>query len=182
MNRIKEIRERQGLSQAKLGALVGTSQAEISRLENEERELTESWMRRIAVALGVHPADLIAAAELTDDVEPYFPSADADLAAPLRKHGLAYWRVKTDVVSLTGINRDAIVLVDASEESIAARKSGDILLIQATQVGEDKRTVRVLRQFIEPMSLMTNRPGRNAIFGLDETDFGVEIKGVVTRP
>jgi repressor LexA len=59
-NRIKELRLAKGLATQKaLADLVGTTPVQIGRLENEERELTRSWMERIAKALEVEPADLI---------------------------------------------------------------------------------------------------------------------------
>lgn len=53
MNRIRELREKAGLSAERLADRVGTTQATISRLETGARRLTVSWMRRIADALQV---------------------------------------------------------------------------------------------------------------------------------
>jgi transcriptional regulator with XRE-family HTH domain len=181
-NRIAEIRRLRGLSQAKLAELVGTSQAEISRLENGERELTENWMRRLAHVLEVEPADLLASAiaEIRgDDVEPYFPDASAELAEPLRRRNLAYYRVKTDAVALAGHVTGTVILVDMSEAAIEARKTGDVLLVQVSGAGEQKICARLLRLYVAPRLLTTNRLGRNPSFGLDEPGFGVEIKGVI---
>ncbi len=60
MNRIRELRLRRGLSLDESARLVGTSVQQLSRLERGERRLTDAWMRRIAVAFGVHPATLLA--------------------------------------------------------------------------------------------------------------------------
>ncbi len=62
MNRIRELREAHGWSQAQLAQAVDTSQPQIDRLEKGERRLTEQWMRRLAQALGVEPAALLAEA------------------------------------------------------------------------------------------------------------------------
>lgn len=62
-NRIRELRERAGLSQWKLGEIVGTSAPQIGRLEIGSRQLTVDWMRKIARALGVQPADLLPESE-----------------------------------------------------------------------------------------------------------------------
>jgi transcriptional regulator with XRE-family HTH domain len=43
-----------------LAERVGTSFQQIARLETGDRRLAEVWMRKIAPALGVRPADLLA--------------------------------------------------------------------------------------------------------------------------
>jgi transcriptional regulator with XRE-family HTH domain len=67
MSRLRELRKRKGLSQAKLADLVGASQPDIARLERGQRRLTADWIRRVAPALGVRPAEIL---------EPDEPSAD----------------------------------------------------------------------------------------------------------
>jgi transcriptional regulator with XRE-family HTH domain len=60
-NRIAELRKKKGLTQAQLGeALDGVHWTTISDLERGKQGLTEDWMRRIAPALDVRPADLLA--------------------------------------------------------------------------------------------------------------------------
>lgn len=58
-NRIREWRERKGLSQEALGELSGMTGAQISRLENAKRRLKTEDLRRIAVALGVPWQELL---------------------------------------------------------------------------------------------------------------------------
>lgn len=58
-NRIKELRIAKGLSQDALAELANTSQPQIDRLEKGQRNLTQTWMTRIAKALGVRPAELL---------------------------------------------------------------------------------------------------------------------------
>lgn len=58
-NRIKELREKAGLTLQQVADRAGTSLQQIHRLENANRRLTDDWMRRIAAALGVHPAALL---------------------------------------------------------------------------------------------------------------------------
>lgn len=60
MNKIREIRELRKMSQAKLARLAGTSQPQIDRLEKGLRKLDTVWMDRLAGALGVTAADLLA--------------------------------------------------------------------------------------------------------------------------
>ena len=58
-NRIRELRNVAGLSQATLAQKVGTSNQQIGRLEKGTRGLTTQWMDRIAAALECSPADLL---------------------------------------------------------------------------------------------------------------------------
>lgn len=180
MNRIAKLRELRGWSQADLAREVRTSQPQINRLETGERKLTEEWMRRIAHALDVGPADLLdvaTRAEFSDEVEPYLPEASADLARPLRARSLRYYRVKRPSVDLAGVPRGKVILVDQSANAIKAVKTGDIVLVEVTF--DDGEPISVLRQFLAPTLLTTNRHGRNTSFSTDGEEFGVAIKGVM---
>jgi len=80
-NRIREWRERKGLSRAKLGELVGTSLGQIQKLELGERRLTQEWMGKLAAHLDCNPVDLfpIDAASGSD-------AARGRIATPLLAH------------------------------------------------------------------------------------------------
>lgn len=58
-NRIKELREKLGLTLQEVADAAGTTLQQIHRLENGTRRLTDEWMRRLAPVLGVHPAALL---------------------------------------------------------------------------------------------------------------------------
>jgi phage repressor protein C with HTH and peptisase S24 domain len=58
-NRLKELRERAGLSMQALATRAGTSAPQINKLEKGERRLTVDWMTRLAPALGVELRDLL---------------------------------------------------------------------------------------------------------------------------
>jgi transcriptional regulator with XRE-family HTH domain len=60
LNKIKEIREAQGMSQEELGRRIGTVGTTISRLETGARKLKQHQMEAIARVLRCKPADLIA--------------------------------------------------------------------------------------------------------------------------
>jgi transcriptional regulator with XRE-family HTH domain len=60
-NRIRELRNARGWKLVDLANKLDSSAGQISDLENGKRELTIHWMRRIARALGVEPADLLSA-------------------------------------------------------------------------------------------------------------------------
>jgi DNA-binding XRE family transcriptional regulator len=57
---LKALRLSRGLSQAKLGELVGTSQAHIARIENAAQDIQLNTVERIAAALAIEPLELAA--------------------------------------------------------------------------------------------------------------------------
>ena len=59
-NRIREFRERAGLSMQALADRAGTSAPQINKLEKGERKLTVDWMVRLGRALGIDAKDLMA--------------------------------------------------------------------------------------------------------------------------
>lgn len=65
-NRIRELRLAAGISQEELGGRIGVHKVSISDLERGKVELTLTYMRRIAKALGVSPADLLLDADNPD--------------------------------------------------------------------------------------------------------------------
>ncbi|WP_310532534.1 helix-turn-helix domain-containing protein [Novosphingobium sp.] len=58
-NRIREHRMAEGLSQQALADRIGTSKVTISDLETGKMQFTQDYMRRIAYALEILPADLL---------------------------------------------------------------------------------------------------------------------------
>jgi len=103
-NLIRQARQLRGLTQAQLAERVGTTAATVSRLEKETMTVSTEWLSRFAVALDVHPADLLerperhstrllgkvgrsgrVSAGADEDVFVDFPSAEAvaiEIAAP----------------------------------------------------------------------------------------------------
>lgn len=59
MNRIRQMREARELTLEQLATKVGTDKTQISKLERGERRLTDTWLKKLAVALGVTPSDLM---------------------------------------------------------------------------------------------------------------------------
>lgn len=70
-NNIKAIREDRGLSQDQLAARLKpkTTKAQISKLENGQRQLTHTWAERLAAALECHWAELYASGLKREEVE-----------------------------------------------------------------------------------------------------------------
>ncbi|MDP9412681.1 MAG: helix-turn-helix domain-containing protein [Pseudomonadota bacterium] len=79
-NRIRELRSARRWSQDILALAVGCSKPQISDLERGKKPLTVEWMRRIAVALDVPPADLLS----REDNPLLLSEAERELIARLR--------------------------------------------------------------------------------------------------
>jgi transcriptional regulator with XRE-family HTH domain len=177
VNRIREIREAAGLTQEQLAERVGTSGNHIWRLETGRSRLTQSWMTRLAEALACSPADLIAnvvAAEVTSDVE-LLDGNDAIVRA-IAMRGLRAYRVIQRSVINTGIAPGDVITVDESDHVAAHPRMGDIVLVE---IGPARS--RVLRQFIPPTMLVTNRTGANLAIDLSDPSVTPRIVGVVLR-
>jgi transcriptional regulator with XRE-family HTH domain len=63
-NPLRLHRQRAGLTLERLARAVGTTPAQISKLEKGERRLTVDWMARLAPALGIAMGDLLAPAPI----------------------------------------------------------------------------------------------------------------------
>lgn len=57
-NRVRYFRDRANLTREQLAGRMGISTSQLTKLERGERRLTKEWMERIALALGIVPADL----------------------------------------------------------------------------------------------------------------------------
>ena len=57
-NRLKELRERNLLTQAELGTAAGVSRDQVSRIERDEVDPRFSTIRKLARALEVDPSEL----------------------------------------------------------------------------------------------------------------------------
>lgn len=58
-NRIREFRQKLGLTAKNLAERVDTTEATISRIESGKQSLSQAWLQKISQALGVHIADLL---------------------------------------------------------------------------------------------------------------------------
>lgn len=184
MNRIRELREARGLSAADLADLVGTSQPQITRLERGERRLTADWMTRLARALNCTPADLMAAATLAglaEDVAPYVPEGAGQAAAvALGARNLGFYEVRTDALEQIGLVPGSVILIDLSQTAVDAVKTGDVVLVQLYDPDPMRLAAHtVLRQFIAPGLLVTNRRTNNLVVTMINDSFEAHIKGVM---
>jgi transcriptional regulator with XRE-family HTH domain len=67
VNRLREHRQRLGLSSVHVAELVGTSPQTVCRLEMGNMTLSLAWINRFAEALQVKPSDILPTAEVEPD-------------------------------------------------------------------------------------------------------------------
>lgn len=58
-NRIRELREKLGLSRKSLAEMIGTTANQLVKLENGDRRLSDHWADRLGPALGVQAYELL---------------------------------------------------------------------------------------------------------------------------
>ncbi len=175
MNRIQEIREAAGLSREELAQKVGTTGNHIWRLEVGRTKLTVEWMTRLAEALSCTPADLIAnvvLAEIVDEVEEIEPGVTESIIAKHR--GLRTYRVLARSIIDIGIKPGDDIVVD--ESAGVTPKALDVVLVE---IGPAR--TKVLRQFVPPNKLITNRGGANLQITMDDPSVEPNILGVILR-
>lgn len=175
-NRIREIRERLGLTQQELADMIGggATKKTISRYETGETRLNVDMMQRFSAALRVHPQELlnIAAMAASVDEAVELPADEVGpMYAALRKRGITVFKVLSDAVSEAGIKAGDVASVDTAETN---RQTGDVLMVRLN--GH-----LVLRQFLAPRTLVTNGGGPPVAVHLDDPGLSVEILGVVIR-
>ena len=176
-NRIAELRKRARLSVSELARRAGTSGPQITRLENGKRKLTHQWMEKIARALGVSTTELISNSTmepLVDEVEPAALKGFDGVAAAIASRGLHVYRVVGASVERAGFASGQFIAVDQSEAAVANIKLGDVVLVSAPNPG-----ARLLRQFVAPRMVITNRDGNNIAMDLSED---LKVIGVVIPP
>lgn len=184
-NRIKYWRHRRGLSQQELGLrLGGMTQPNVSRIEQDEQNLTEDLMTRIAEALDVAPIDLLpiaVVAGLKNDLAPETIKAEPGVAAVLHARGLVSYRVLTDSVANKGPGAGCLAIVDTARRDVSALQDGDLVAAIVRNPAHPSGSFTVLRQFVGPDSFTTNKPGpgANIMFRISDDWITVEIVGVV---
>lgn len=181
-NRIRYLRDEQGMTQVELAALVGTTQQHLSRIEKGAVKLNVEWMSKFSKALGVAPIELFtnaALAGLEDQVEPLNSNGYGAVAAIAASKKIKLYQVLTSAVSQTGIRKGDIIGVD--EEALP--KTGDVLLVAMSPADTDpaEGIYRMLWQYVEPSLLLTNRSGYNLVISLDDPMIRAVILGVVIR-
>lgn len=182
MNRIRELREAKGLSADQLAEIVDppTSGAQIRRLEVGARKLTEDWMRRIAGALEVNPADLLenaALAELCNEIEAVTPKGMTNITRALTNHRqMRLYRVLVPNLVDSGLAHGQVFLADESSQAVAQMKTGAIVVLELRPRHSPGVSYLAPRVYVAPDLFTTNRPGNNLTLKLN--DLSIEPKVV----
>lgn len=183
MNRIRQWREYRGMTQAELAKKIGMSQPNFYRLETGDQRLTVEMMRKLAKALNVSPLDLLSAAVcagLANDVERAGPEGMADsVVRALAAKKMVPYTVLTSALERAGFEPGSMTIVDGRKEAIAAMKTGDAVIAEVREIGASE-SFTVLRQFVAPGLLTTNRAAGNAVFDVASDDLQVSIVGIAT--
>lgn len=181
-NRIAELRKERGWTlrefmeniEERTGIVIEAEQ--LGKLERRERKLSPEYLFPIAETLGVEPMELLDVAAMagsTNDVE---PREDGPHAVALAKRGLRYYKVITGSVAESGYAAGDTVLADETPEAVAAAKSGDLVVVEYRPGKRD--ALLLLRVFIAPSLLVTNRPKSNPAMKLGKN----RIIAVVVSP
>lgn len=179
-NRIAYWRQIRNMSQQQLADALGISQPSIQRIETERQPLTVDLMQSIAKALGVEPIDLLSvamAAEIRPDLIPAHKASGAAKKA-LDALGFIEYQATTNALERAGIAAGASCIFNCTEAAIGALVTGDVVAASA-KIDELPQRVLILRQYIEPGLLTTNRAGINVAVATDDPHILIEICGVL---
>lgn len=140
-------------------------------------------MQKIAQALNCSPTELIEVATIADGGDEVAPYTSHDLkianSALMSKH-LGFFVVQADSVEQIGIGRGHVVLVDTSVDALAGIRTGAIVVARIS-VNDDGHALSklLLRQWVAPNLLVTNRSHGNVILQFRDDRSHIEIVGVV---
>ena len=154
-NRIRDIRKAKGLTLADLGAACDppTTAQTIGRLETGMRQLSLTWMNRIAAALGVEPATLMRAEA----------AAPAQIIAELGSNGAEALTAPREALlpsELAGEDGPA-PLVLAVRDSVGEYRPGDLVWLRVLSPDQAQGAInRVMNR-----DCLVPRPGGRFAFG-----------------
>lgn len=172
-NRIAELRRRKGLTQEELAERIGTHQPTVQRWEAGLRFPRGHFLQRLAEVLGVRPADLISAVTAAETANEIVQIDSPGINSALKSIGLSTWRVIADSLNRIGIASNAVILVKNVEGSLEGIGPGSIVVLEAPD------GARVIRQFLPPSLVTTNRSGTNVAIDLVNENPGLRVVGVV---
>jgi transcriptional regulator with XRE-family HTH domain len=179
MNRIRELREQAGLSADALGQMLKppAKGPTITRLENGDRQLTERWMRRIAEALQVEPAELLESAALASIKNEIRPVSSAARVVTAR---LRQYKVLVETLADAGLKAGATFIADHGDNAVSSVGTGDLVVAEMWSRATPNATrCHAIRMFIAPDMLVTHRPGMNLALKLSDPAVQSEIVAVI---
>ncbi len=181
-NRIRELREAKGWPQEYLGKLVGRSKYVIGRLEDGTTPLKIDMARKVAEALDVSLPDLLTGPMVQDFQEEaaiYVSESEQPLLRAISRRNLTPWTIKTDSLEAVGLRPGDMRIFDHSKEAVENVRTGDVVIVQLYDRNDPMQARTVIRQFVEPAMIVTNRLGTNIAVRLDNPNFEGVIKAVM---
>jgi len=161
-NRLREWRERRGLSIEAVAERVGSSRTTVHRLETQADAAIHPLVDSIARELGVRFVDLFSD-EPADGVEiplpgqsaiPFMPTPDHFLGTARLGQAEAMFQLLTDDLSEVGLYRGDVVIIEKLPNVQAVAFTGDAVIAQLAD--ESIGPIFVHRQFVAPQLLVAN--------------------------
>lgn len=188
VNRIIEVRRMMKVTRRRLAAHLGVVDRTLQRWEEGTVPITLEHLQEIARYLSVPVTRLLVQtpSSLEHDVAPVtdMPGVEGFNDILAATDSVAF-RVLTPVVAAVDdrLSVGRTIFVSVSDARIAARKAGDVLLIEVEAAGAIQ-PVRLLRQFLPPALLVSNTPGspHESTLKLDDRTMSVRMRGVVLLP
>jgi putative transcriptional regulator len=181
-NRIRRLREARGLTQDRLGELVGSDKFKLSRIETGKQPLDLDLATKIARVLDVTIAEVLGIEEgggLSEEAAPY----EADSGDPLRRledpqRNRTLYRVTCNALDELGIRAGDVVLVDFSADAVKRLRPLQPVIAQLYDPSELTRAVTLVRQFVPPSLLVTNSRTDNRP-PVNMATMDAHVKGVI---
>lgn len=170
---IAELRQRAGLTQEELAERIGTHQPTVQRWEAGLRFPRGHFLQRLAEALGVRPADLISAVTAVEMANELIQVDSPGINSALKSIGLSTWRVTADSLNRIGVAPGSVVLVREIDGTLDDVNPGSIVVLEAPD------GARLIRQFLPPSLVTTNRAGTNIAIDLIDENPGLRVVAVV---
>lgn len=169
--------------------MIGRSKSVISRLEDGTTRLDVTIAEKIAAALGVSVAEVLAIESnggpplaptgFADDLTPYH-AGPGDALVRLAGQNQCLYTVATDAVAGAGVARGDVVVIDEGAEAVKRLRPLDVVRVLYHPPGEPERALELLRQFVPPSKLISNAaPGAADAAVLDTGRDDAHIVGVV---
>ncbi len=185
-HRIRELRERRGLSQRQLAESIGRTKSVVSRLEDGTTRLDLVVAANIAKVLDVSLAELlnieghdpgrVTGNGFAEDLSLYAPSP-GDPWSALQSGSRYLYKAETAVLEKMGIAKGDVCVVDGSAEACAAVQPLSAVRVHLHHVDNLLRPVSLLRQFVPPQLLITN--AHKNLPSIDMDTENAHVAGVV---
>jgi len=102
---------------------------------------------------------------------------EGSIAAAMAAKNLKVYRILESAVPRAGVQKGDIIAVDQSAEAIAAAGTGQLMLAEVEMKGASPTLI--VRQYVHPDMLITNRVGSNIVISLGEAGLRARLLGVV---